>query len=278
MKLDFSALAQPAAKTRGQVGTTGTPAFTRVCASPPAQPGAGTTGDKPAALVLASDLVVAVPAACPPVSPVCPQAANAEKLNAGAVSPASPLVPVETVQVAAAPFVREDPDGETRAGARFNTCTDCLHLLRRGTCGVPVAAWLLTAEEGFGIAWPPEGHGAACPAFTGKTPTAAANQPYRLTNEDADRCHAPCWDDAEIARFLDRRGRLIRWGWAEPDAENLAERLTLRDREHDERVSCTDCGHYRPGRCGNHRRAGLQSPEVDRDLAATLQRCPGFLP
>ena len=158
------------------------------------------------------------------------------------------------------------------------TCAGCLHRLKPGTCEEPVAAGLLTLAEGFGIAWPPEGHGAACPAFTGKTPTAAANQPYRLTNEDADRCHAPCWDDAEIARFLDRRGRLIRWGWAEPDAENLAERLTLRDREHDERVSCTDCGHYRPGRCGNHRRAGLQSPDVDRDLAATLQRCPGFLP
>ena len=97
-----------------------------------------------------------------------------------------------------------------------------------------------------------------------------------MTRADADRCHAGGWDDAEIARLLDRRGRLMRWGWAEPDAENLAERLTLRDREDDERVSCTDCRHYRPGRCGNHRRAGLQSPEVGRDWVALLHRCPGF--
>ena len=113
MKLDFSALAQPAEKARGQVETTGTPAFTRVCASPLARPGAGTTGDKPAAAVLVADLVVAAPAACPPVSPACPQSADAEKPNAGAVSPVSPLVPVETAQVvAAAPFEREGLAGE----------------------------------------------------------------------------------------------------------------------------------------------------------------------
>ena len=154
------------------------------------------------------------------------------------------------------------------------TCAGCLHRLKPGTCGEPVAAGLLTLAEGFGIAWPPKGHGAACPAFTGKTPTAAANQPYRLTNEDADRCHAPCWDDAEIAVFTARAERFALLGLA--DADDLAERLTLRDREDDERVSCTDCRHYRPGRCGNHRRAGLQSPDVGRDWVALLHRCPGF--
>ena len=87
---------------------------------------------------------------------------------------------------------------------------------------------------------------------------------------------AVAWTDADISAFLDRRARLLRWGWAEPDAEKLAERLVKRDREHDERVSCTDCNHYRPGRCGNHRRAGLNVADVGRDLAAMLQRCPGF--
>ena len=89
---------------------------------------------------------------------------------------------------------------------------------------------------------------------------------------------AVAWTDADIARFLDRRARLVRWGWAEPSAEKLAERLAIRDRdrEHDERVNCTDCGHYRPGRCSNHRRAGLHGSEVGHDLAAMLQRCPGF--
>ena len=90
---------------------------------------------------------------------------------------------------------------------------------------------------------------------------------------------AVAWTDGDIARFLDRRARLLRWGWPEGEAEALAERLVRRDRERtDDRVNCADCGHYRPGRCGNHRRAGLRAPDVGRDLAATLQRCPGFDP
>ena len=75
--------------------------------------------------------------------------------------------------------------------------------------------------------------------------------------------------------FLERRARLLRWGWKEADADALAQRLTTRDHD-DDRVSCTDCRHYRPGRCGNHRRAGLDAAEVGRDLAAMLQRCPAF--
>jgi hypothetical protein len=57
----------------------------------------------------------------------------------------------------------------------------------------------------------------------------------------------------------------------------LVERLTRRDREgDDDRVSCTDCNHYRPGRCDNYRRAGLGTADVGRELATMLQRCPGF--
>lgn len=89
---------------------------------------------------------------------------------------------------------------------------------------------------------------------------------------------AVAWTDGDIARFLDRRARLLRWGWPEHEAEALADRLVRRDREADPRVSCTDCRHYRPGRCGNHRRAGLNVADVGRDLAAMLQRCPGFEP
>ena len=254
------------------------PAFTRVCTSPPAQAGAGTTGDKPAAAVLAPDAVLAIPAVCPPVSPACPQAADAEKLNAGAASPVSPLVPSETAQVAAAaPFEREDLTGEP-TGASINTCAECLHLLRRGTCGEPVAAGLLTAEEGFGIVWPAEGHGAACPAFIRKRPTAPAERPYRLTNDDAGRCHAPCWDDAEIAAFTARTERFALLGRA--DAEDLAERLTLRDRDGDgdDRRMCLECTWLGDtGRC--LAAATGRIPGADRRLEpmqTILQRCGAF--
>lgn len=283
MKLDFSALAQPAAKARGQVGTTGTPASTRVCASPLAQPGVGTPGDKPAAVALVADLVVAVPAACPPVSPACPQVTDAEKLNADAVSPASPLVPVEFAQGAAvAPFEREDAAGKS-TGAGINTCAGCLHLLRRGTCGKPVAAGLRKAEKGFGIVWPPEGHGAGCPAFIGKMPTAADDRPHRLTNDEADRCHAPCWDDAEIAAFMARQYLFGQRGASAQDAEHLADRLASRDRSDDDRRVCLECRHLRgagPWRCGNWQAAGVairsRDAQLPADLVVQLQRCHGY--
>ena len=87
---------------------------------------------------------------------------------------------------------------------------------------------------------------------------------------------AVAWTDADTARFLDRRARLLRWRWPEAEAERWAARLVQRDREADPRVSCADCAAYRPGRCGNHQPAGLLSPEVGRDWVALLQRCPGF--
>ena len=296
MKLDFSTLAQPAAKARGQVGTTGTQASTRVCASPLAQPGAGTTGDKPAAVALVADFVVAAPAACPPVSPACPQATDAEKLNAGAVSPVSPLVPIEAAQDAAAVrFEREDLAGNpTVAGvdgrqqsagacckgdpidAGVNTCHGCIHLLRRGTCGEPVAAGLLTEEEGFSIVWPPEGHGAACPAFTCKMPTAAVDRPHRLTNDEAGWCYASCWDKAEIAAFTARTERFALLGRA--DADDLAERLTQRDRDGDDRRLCLECTWLGDtGRC--LAAATGRIPGADRRLEPVqtiLQRCDAF--
>jgi len=100
-----------------------------------------------------------------------------------------------------------------------------------------------------------------------------ANAP--MVKAEALDLSSVAWTDADIARYLDRRARLMRWGWTEHDAELLAERLVRRDREGDARVSCTDCRHYRPGRCGNHRAAGLAGVELGRDLAATLQRCNG---
>jgi hypothetical protein len=201
---------------------------------------------------------------------------DAEKLNAGAVSPASPLVPVEAAQgAAAAPFEREDAVGKS-TGASINTCVGCLHLLRSGTCGEPVAAGLLTAEEGFGILWPPEGHGAACPAFIGKMPTAAADRPNRLTSDVADRCHAPRWDDAEIAAFTARTERFALLGLA--DADDLSERLTLRDRYGDDGRLCLEC--IRLGDTGRCLAAATgRIPGADRRLEpqqTVLQRCGAF--
>jgi hypothetical protein len=101
-------------------------------------------------------------------------------------------------------------------------------------------------------------------------------RPHRLDVDAADICHAGGWDDPETARFQSRVVLFQRRGIAEQDAEDRAERLTLRDCERDDRRLCLECRHYRHSRCGNHKRAGLASAEVGRTLAATLQRCPGF--
>lgn len=104
-----------------------------------------------------------------------------------------------------------------------------------------------------------------------------AATPGKPTTAAAESWPAPAWSDADIARFMARRDRLIRWGYSTTDAEALADRLTRRDlTDDDDRVSCFDCAHHRPGRCGNHRGAGLHTPELGRDLATVLQRCPGF--
>ncbi len=156
------------------------------------------------------------------------------------------------------------------------TCTGCLHLLRRGTCGEPVAAGLLPPAEAFGIVWPPEGHGTACRAFTCKMPMAAANRPHRLTKADADRCHAPCWADAEIAAFTERTARFAQMGRA--DADELAELLTLRDRDGDDRRFCLECSWLGDaGRC--LAAASGRIPGADRRLEPAqtiLQRCVAF--
>lgn len=102
---------------------------------------------------------------------------------------------------------------------------------------------------------------------------ATEQQPDSL-GEPQETFGTPSCTDADSALFRERRARMLRWGWAGLDADALARRLAKRD--DDDRVSCTDCRHYRPGRCVNHRQAGLNAADVGRDLAAMLQRCPAF--
>ena len=87
---------------------------------------------------------------------------------------------------------------------------------------------------------------------------------------------AVAWTDEDIARFLARRAGLLRWGWSEPEAENLAARLHERDLHADYRQLCVECQHYRRGRCGNHGAAGLATNIVGRELATMFQNCGSF--
>jgi hypothetical protein len=110
--------------------------------------------------------------------------------------------------------------------------------------------------------------------------TPAARNPgrYALTPAEADAAHADAWDDGAIARFQARTRHIRRLGFTAQDADDLAERLHLRDVHADYRHLCVECRHYRPHRCGNHRKAGLTAAEVGRDLATMFQDCAGYQP
>lgn len=101
-------------------------------------------------------------------------------------------------------------------------------------------------------------------------------RPYRLTRAEGATAHADAWDEAAIARFQARAGLIRRHGFDEQDADDLAERLHLRDVHADYRHLCLECRHYRRGRCGNRRAAGLMTVEVARDVTTMFQHCPGF--
>jgi hypothetical protein len=103
----------------------------------------------------------------------------------------------------------------------------------------------------------------------------ASGNPH-MTPEQGDDCHACGWDDAEIALFMGRAARFAQIG--RRDAEHLAERLTLRDRQFDDRRMCVECRELEPsGRCAAARRGAI--PGADRRMEPVqtlLCRCPGF--
>jgi len=108
------------------------------------------------------------------------------------------------------------------------------------------------------------------------------------SNENPDR---HCWPNstamngAEIDTFAARLARFTTKGVSTPDAEALADRLVIRDRETDDRRSCLECRHlsgfgHTSWRCGNWQRSGIainpRSTQLAPDLVFQLQRCNGF--
>lgn len=100
-------------------------------------------------------------------------------------------------------------------------------------------------------------------------------RPYRLSPAEADAAHAEPWNDAAIARFVARVALFLRRGIDATDADDLAERLHLRDVQGDDRRSCLECRHLSGRRCGNAAAAGVGA-ELPDALVTLMQRCPGF--
>lgn len=108
----------------------------------------------------------------------------------------------------------------------------------------------------------------------------ASGRPNRLSQADGDAAHAELWNEAACARFVARMSLFLRRGIDATDADDLAERLHLRDVQADDRHLCLECAHLvgraTTGRtCGNANAARL-GRELPAAILVVLQRCPGF--
>ncbi len=114
-------------------------------------------------------------------------------------------------------------------------------------------------------------------AETPPTPPPRRSGNPLMTPEQGDECHAGGWSDAEIEAFLRREARFTRMGRV-ADAEHLAERLTLRDRQHDDRRLCLECAALADNRrCLAASRGRLAGADRRLEPVPTiLQRCEGF--
>lgn len=192
-----------------------------------------------------------------------------DELLAGFTSPAYVAPPDITPANPAKPANRQDQSGP--ALVRWS-CDE----KRKPANADPVSSAVESDAQRFAAIRKPQDR----PSSQQRRELSQGSQPSQglpRTGDHDDVLVAVVWSDSDISRFLDRRARMLRWGWPELEAEKMAERLTLRDRTADERVSCIECGNYKPSRCGNYSRAGLSGAELGRDLAEMLQRCPGFL-
>lgn len=95
--------------------------------------------------------------------------------------------------------------------------------------------------------------------------------------------HTPAMNTAEIDTFTRRLASFTDRGLTMAEAEGLADRLLVRDREMDDRRTCLECPHLRGAghwRCGNGVVAGvtihLTNAQLPRDWVSLLQRCEGF--
>lgn len=118
----------------------------------------------------------------------------------------------------------------------------------------------------------------------GEAPAAEAPPPVQTppaepTQADAGKVAAVV---QKASRYAMRVERFARLGLPAGEAEALAERLALRDRDiGDRRSSCAECQHLhgRPGawRCGNYRRADVGGPAIPSAFVVEmLQNCRGF--
>jgi len=103
--------------------------------------------------------------------------------------------------------------------------------------------------------------------------------------EDSDRW---CWpyssamNGREIDIFLIRLEHFRSLGVGLNSAENLADRLVIRDRDLDDRVMCVECKYLHGLICRNWNKADIaikaEGANLPSSFTVLLQRCDGFKP
>jgi len=92
--------------------------------------------------------------------------------------------------------------------------------------------------------------------------------------------HSNAMNGMEIETFTGRVAVFTAKGLTSTEAEALAEKLSTRDREGDDRRVCLECSHLSgwAGRrqCRGLQHAGMGGPLVSAGQVAVLQRCDGF--
>ena len=148
------------------------------------------------------------------------------------------------------------------------------HLPQPGLCCVPNTSKATNATTTQSV------------AFVASSPS---TKPTTGVQTGPDLCcwpHSSAMNTQEIATFIVRLEQFSRIGVSLAEAELLAERLVLRDRDEDDRQLCLECQHLQGDvgrwRCANAQRAGMAVGTANAPLPAgltqQLQRCPGLKP
>lgn len=123
------------------------------------------------------------------------------------------------------------------------------------------------------------------PAHAGCTPDTSDTSPFHVGEAEGvlgtahDRS---CWpfssamNTAELGRFTAQVARFTDQGLPLVEAEALADRLVIRDRDGDDRRLCLECAHLSGRRCGAWQRAAVGGPVLPTSLLALPQRCTEF--
>ena len=120
---------------------------------------------------------------------------------------------------------------------------------------------------------------------------AVAKATDKAANDPAPDTDRWCWPQSsamngvEIDIFMVRLRNFTDKGLPTNDAEAMADKLVLRDRDQDGRRVCLECKHLGgrvagSWRCGNWQAAGVaiasRDSQLPADLVMQLQRCDGF--